>query len=223
MMGGYTPPIQPPATPTGAGNLADASKVKFERNGSTYTLHWWSQNDPDLFKHKKLVGYSKPVGQSEPDDKQYLLKSIIRRFRNNGYFSRMARLDVYRNFSDENVHSQLFLTMWRNHYQLHMYGDQVWLVQYLNEFYQDPTATYGDQSNPFPTKQPKVYDVMTPVNGLFPKQTMDDIRKVANNIRFQNVEQYSAYIKNLEHQQYPPGMIKEFTRILSNRENAIKN
>ncbi len=186
---------------------------KFERIGSTFT-------------HKirrpmrtQLVGHSKPVNQPEPDDKQALLKKIVRRLTSSSknYLGPGCSIEFYQNrshFDRDSIHLfTLYPDRWEPNPQiLHWH----WLIQFLNHFYTPTVEGYvQDLSGSTPT-----------ATVAAPKSTPLPAPPVAKGVdpfsltrRFRNTAELNAYCAQLGRDGHAPGLVGDYMVKMLDKHN----
>lgn len=70
-------------------------KPKWSSEQATYCWDIWLDPNHPLNDVEKLRGYSKAIGQSEAQDKDYLLQRKIAMLFRNNYFERMLQIDFF--------------------------------------------------------------------------------------------------------------------------------
>lgn len=129
---GQTPPAQ--------GAYTD-NFGKFVRQGATYT-HVIRLADS---RKTTLVGYSRPRGGREKDDKVVLLQDIIRRLLASpkAYLQAGASIEFYNNLSDDDRDSLWIFTLHHSRAEPSHYAIQLpWLIAYLEDLYKPKQDAY---------------------------------------------------------------------------------
>lgn len=196
-------------------------KPEFERVGSTYSWKFFLSANPNESREKALYGHSKPKDGNEIENKQKLLENILFRLKNRDYFTRFARMDVYRNFSDFAKDSDLFLSMYREHYIIQpRYMNQQWLIELMQKFYANPLATYGNSQDPFPTSYNSP-GVVRPAVVPFPVRGYENILDHAKRYHPRSEQEYTKTLEffymEVQKGTIPVGQLQEWQRIVSTR------
>ena len=151
----------PPAQGTYPNNFG-----KFVRQGATYT-HVIRFADA---RKTTLIGYSRPRGGREKDDKVVLLQDIIRRLLASptAYLPAGACIEFYNNRSDDDRDSLWIFTLHHSRAEPSHYASQLpWLMTYLEGLYKPNPDTYvqGLFTPPAPGQAPYAPPVaLTPTN-----------------------------------------------------------
>lgn len=114
---------------------------KFVRQGATYT-HIIRSADS---QKPSLIGYSRPQGGHEKEDKAVLLKDIIRRLLASpkSYLQAGASIEFYNNLSDDDRDSIWILTLHHTRAEPSPYASQLpWLMDYLEGLYKPKQDAY---------------------------------------------------------------------------------
>jgi hypothetical protein len=144
---GQTPPTQS-AYPNNFG--------KFVRQGATYT-HVIRFADA---RKTHLIGYSRPRGGHEKEDKVVLLQDIIRRLLASpkAYLQAGASIEFYNNLSDDDRDSIWIFTLHHSRAEPSHYANQLpWLMTYLEGLYKPKSDTYVQGLFTSPTSHPSAY------------------------------------------------------------------
>lgn len=216
------PDEEPERTGGPSGNQPGVGPQLFKRQGSTYTWKFFLTGNPGT-REKALIGHSMPKDGFEPGNKQKLLEDILMRLKNRDYFQRYARMDIYRNFTDSQKDSDLFVTLYRNHYEVQpRYLNQTWLLDFLKNFFSSPTENYGTMADPFPTGGPKGNpQFVAPPTKPFPIKGFDNIIEHAKKFNPRNEQEYSKmlehFLNRMDAGEIPFGQLQEWQRIVSEK------
>ncbi|GAB3225013.1 hypothetical protein [Spirosoma arcticum] len=139
---------------------------KFVRQGATYT-HVIRFADT---RKTTLIGYSRPRGGREKDDKVVLLQDIIRRLLASpkAYLQAGACIEFYNNRSDDDRDSIWVFTLHHSRAEPSHYASQLpWLMAYLEGLYKPKPDTYVQGLFTPPTGNPAAYSppvALSPTN-----------------------------------------------------------
>ncbi|GAB3224282.1 hypothetical protein [Spirosoma arcticum] len=114
---------------------------KFVRQGATYTHVIRLANAPKT----TLIGYSRPRGGREKDDKVALLQDIIRRLLASpkAYLQAGASIEFYNNLSDDDRDSIWLFTLHHSRAEpSHAASQLPWLMAYLEGLYKPQSDAY---------------------------------------------------------------------------------
>ena len=127
---------------------------KFVRQGATYTH---LIRFPTSSK-TTLIGYSRPRGGREKDDKVVLLQDIVRRLLASpkAYLQPGGCIEFYNNISDDDRDSVWLFTLHHSRAEPSHYASQLpWLMTYLGDLYKPPADAYVQGLfTPAPKEQP---------------------------------------------------------------------
>ena len=149
---------------------------KFVRQGATYT-HVIRFPNPH---QTTLIGYSRPRGGREKDDKVVLLQDIIRRLLASpkAYLQPGGCIEFYNNLSDDDRDSVWLFTLHHGRAEPSHYASQLpWLMDYLEGLYRPQADAYVQGLfTPAPQGQPGY----TPPAGLAPTNPASTETKLGN-------------------------------------------
>ncbi|MBC3788480.1 hypothetical protein [Spirosoma utsteinense] len=211
----------PPAQSAYADNYG-----KFVRQGATYTHVIRFAHTPKT----TLIGYSRPRGGREKEDKVVLLQDIIRRLLASpkAYLSAGGCIEFYNNLSDDDRESIWIFTLHQSRAEPSHYASQLpWLMTYLEGLYKPRQDTYvqglftpaaGGQSVYAPPSGLSPTDPATPVDVRAPNLPLGANHKspgVANQLsetrRFKDRLDLDDYLKPfLMAAIIPPGEIEGY-------------
>ena len=140
---------------------------KFVRQGATYTHVIRFANSPKT----TLIGYSRPRGGREKEDKVVLLQDIIRRLLASpkAYLQAGACIEFYNNLSDDDRDSVWIFTLHQGRAEpSHSASQLPWLMAYLEGLYKPKPDAYVQGLFTPPAGNPSAY---TPPVGLTPVNT----------------------------------------------------
>ena len=129
---------------------------KFVRQGATYT-HVIRFADT---RKTTLIGYSRPRGGREKNDKVVLLQDIIRRLLASpkAYLQAGGCIEFYNNISDDDKDSIWLFTLYHSRAEPSHYASQLpWLVDYLEGLYKPQQDAYVQGLFTPPTGNPSAY------------------------------------------------------------------
>ncbi len=150
---GQTPPAQ---------SVYPNNFGKFVRQGATYT-HVIRFADS---RKTHLIGYSRPRGGREKDDKVLLLQDIIRRLLASpkAYLQAGASIEFYNNLSDDDRDSLWIFTLHQGRAEpSHSASQLPWLMTYLEGLYKPKPDAYVQGLFSPSTGQPAVYTPPVPL------------------------------------------------------------
>ena len=175
---------------------------KFERPGSTYM---WKIFRPG---REKLMGYSKPAGNSEKANKQELLLDIIRRLSHKNYIREGIRVEFYRNFSEDDNDSVKLMTLYGTRFLPEsIVLTEAWLMKYLKNLYNPVVYNYGNEMFPTGGKStpPEGTALIPDVTKQAPaKDPFDPTRT------FKNEDALMNYAEKLLREGHPHGRVTAF-------------
>ena len=146
---------------------------KFVRQGATYTHVIRFANAPKT----TLIGYSRPRGGREKEDKVVLLQDIIRRLLASpkAYLQAGACIEFYNNVSDDDRDSVWIFTLHHSRAEPSHYASQLpWLMAYLEGLYKPKQDAYvqglftPSAGNPSPYTPPVALTPTNPPQAITP-------------------------------------------------------
>jgi hypothetical protein len=151
---------------------------KFVRQGATYT-HVIRFADT---RRSQLIGYSRPRGGREKDDKVVLLQDIIRRLLASpkAYLQAGACIEFYNNLSDDDGDSLWIFTLHHSRAELSHSASQLpWLTAYLEGLYKPKPDVYVQGLFSTPVGHQSAYT--SPVT-LYPTNPGEAMKPQGNNL-----------------------------------------
>lgn len=179
---------------------ASGGKVrqKWDSEGATYCWDIHLDKNHPANSIEKLRGYSKARGQSEAQDKDYLLRRKIGMLFQNAYFQRMTRIDFFVILSFNRY--EKILTLYPTYYNVaELAHEEIYKKhgKWLDAIYQRIRS-----GGPIVDLLPKVKKAVTNKDQYLDIDRYD----------FKNVGQVYAHAANLHRYGHAPGAIENFIR-----------